>query len=442
MKFIKYIAGFLLLLLLAGGLTYAFLPWKPVVGKWLAGRLQAQGLPVSELSIGDVTLTHTDFSDVKITLDPPLTLPTVRVNYTPENLLGGQLETIEIRDINHTFTPASGKTDKSPPGLTLPAPDTFTSVPLERIIVRDSHIGIKMAGGSFSAPIKGEIQFGSKPKANLTLPQGSLKPGQQNYRLDSLLLTAAGSGEHWDLSAELKEIYLQKQGEEEKQPLWLPLSLSASGKASPDRLTSNLKATHKDFTFTGELFYNGASATLSDARLKVAKGTVSAKRIALLSDPVTATLQFQAISLEELLQLLLQDRRTVQATGRVEGKVSVRFSDGRLVLEEGQLHNISEGVLSLSERHLSALPQQVAHVKQVSELLKHFEYHDLAITASETDGNVQARLALKGKNPEAYEGSEVHLNINLRGDVLESIQSALGLYDLPQQYLKEVQDAK
>lgn len=374
--------------------------------------------------------------------DSPITLRGVRAEFSQAD--GGQVTlqnwqfsaspdgqhwSLELSADRADITLGVGKSKATK--LNLPLPTQLQALPVRSLKLAELPVTLQSAGESVHSTIRAEATFQPEPTANITFKNNQLQQGETSYRTTKATLTLNPIKAGWRLKASAQPI----TGTKDTKTLWLPLRLTASGTAKQHALSFDIQAEHKDFTASGVVHTDGVAVTAEKLRTKLASGTIQVDRVNVSKKPIRATLRFDNIALEELLQLLLQDERSVQATGRLTGTLPLAWEKGALMIGSGELHSTTHGILSLGDQHLTALPQGVEQVNQVRELLKRFEYHTLSLTTEEKNGKLTVKTALKGRNPNVYRGAEVHLNVNLQGDILETIRSTLGLYELPAQYL-------
>lgn len=183
-------------------------------------------------------------------------------------------------------------------------------------------------------------------------------------------------------------------------------------------------------------FSGGSSLTISQAALQWGGGTVGIPTLTLELPPVkpvTFTLQLRSISLDALLKKALGE---ASAEGTVSGDIPVMLKpDGSFTLGAGTLTASHGGVIRIPAGTFPAQNEQVA---MVSGVLSDFHYSTLAIMLVPGEAEkLNVRLQLEGRNPNAYGGREVKLNINLGGDVLHFVQFSLLPLNDPSRWLNE-----
>lgn len=345
---------------------------------------------------------------------------------------------------------APPQSETSPPNsnqgvapLDLPLPAQLAALPVGTIRIADADVSFTQEKLQWQGTMNGEAQISPQPSLTLKVNASQLTTesasGKKSYQLTGLSASLSPDKNHWKLTAGLNDFSLPPSDDKKQQVAlpWLPLSVQINGHVFADHITAQAQASHQKFTAETSLDYNSRNPALNQTIVKVAGGSITIPKVALGQKDIAFTAQFLDVSLEEILQLVLQDEQSIQASGRLSGDLRVHLSaEGALDISDGELHNVTAGILSLGEQHLSGLPTNVEHVSQVAELLKRFEYDSLILTTRNEGDTLLVTAALQGRNPKVYEGAEVHLNINLRGDVIEALTSAIGIYELPTQYLK------
>lgn len=539
MRIIRRFFLVLVSLVIAAALVLAVMPWKDWLSGWMTGVLQGQGVPVEAMQLQSIGATHMDFSEVQVQTDPPLILPTVRINYTRETLMERRVSDIEIRDIDYhlVLNRQAGDTQQKP----LPSPAQLSAIPIDRVIITDSRITLEMEGGQVALPFTASLALGEKAQiaiggsnAQITIGTGRIEIPDWSIKviapeeawlidyisvdrplvewalteseakpkpldlpmpdalagipLNKITVTEAqinvqgegleaGTGLHaelvmqpepavkiegdeatitpegsdgyriskWQANIEAKDnrwrgrITLPKVVSLGEEPVkWLPVSVTASPVIEATRISVPLTAKHEKFELDTTVNVNtDQQIKLDKTALNVAGGTIRSVSPIVLGRDSQTKLAFKHISLEQLLEFVLGDEDSVKATGVVSGMIPVGYKDGLVSIGTGALNSETTGLLSLGADQLGDMAAGGEQVANVAKLIRHFEYDSLALTTTtDEDGATSFKVALKGRNPEVYEGARVHLNINLQGDVIEAITAYLGLYELPEQLLK------
>jgi hypothetical protein len=149
-------------------------------------------------------------------------------------------------------------------------------------------------------------------------------------------------------------------------------------------------------------------------------------------------LVLEDIDLSELVSLhQLED---IQATGRVTGELPIMLNDGKISIDDGQLHAIDPGG-TLKYRANEAALGANKYAETVMLALKNFNYDVLrADTQYDPDGSLLLKLRLQGNNPDFEKGRPVNLNINLEQNILKLFESLRLIEGVSDRLDKRVQD--
>ncbi|MBN8530874.1 MAG: YdbH domain-containing protein [Alphaproteobacteria bacterium] len=211
-----------------------------------------------------------------------------------------------------------------------------------------------------------------------------------------------------------------------------PLAIKGKGKLEKDAMLWTFTVTGPDGAGgTGNVrlpFANPASgsAWIARAQYPWGGGWLRATKFDLplaMNKPVDLTLEFENVDIASLLNDASGGK--VQATGRVSGKLPViYYPDGRIELNEGTADGLEKGTITVAPELIPGENQ--AQIETLRAALKNFQYTSLKIRVSQTaDQKSTIHLALEGSNPNALEGRQVRLNVNLKGDILPLIQQSL-----------------
>jgi hypothetical protein len=231
----------------------------------------------------------------------------------------------------------------------------------------------------------------------------------------------------------------------QESPLTL-VPIAGAGSFAADRakatVAGDFKSSDASYKATFALDYLFDKAKPSALRILSAyapwNGGVLATQNALIplgtGKPARFTVQMQRVSLDGLLKLLVAGRAA--ATGTMTGAIPVTIGpDGRIYVETGSLKAETAGTIMLAP---DAIPGDNEQVALVREVMQNFHYSVFTLKLqSGGDEKLSILLQLAGNNPDAYNGQEVKLNVQLQGDLLELLQqSILPLAD-PKQLLKQ-----
>lgn len=127
------------------------------------------------------------------------------------------------------------------------------------------------------------------------------------------------------------------------------------------------------------------------------------------------------IDLEKLLEL---DRKQgIVVTGKVSGQLPIYYDGEHLLMKEGNVHNIGEGLIQVfNNPAVEELKASSTELKLAFSALENLHYHHLASEISmDDDGYMLLVTEIKGRNPDL--DNEVNLNLNLSYDLLGLLES-------------------
>jgi len=146
------------------------------------------------------------------------------------------------------------------------------------------------------------------------------------------------------------------------------------------------------------------------------------------------TLKLTNIPLDILLKGATGSRAT--ATGVVSGTLPVVITKkGEIIFKNGKLKANKAGTIILAPDAIPGDNEQVAILRTV---LGNFHYQTLSLGIdSDKDDKLSMLLQLSGNNPDAYNGRQVNLNVNLSGDVLSLLQQSVISVTDPKKFLEQ-----
>ncbi|MGH6945683.1 MAG: intermembrane phospholipid transport protein YdbH family protein, partial [Geminicoccaceae bacterium] len=176
-------------------------------------------------------------------------------------------------------------------------------------------------------------------------------------------------------------------------------------------------------------------------RWRVAGGTVRAEPFRVDSEvsAFDVTLKAEGLSLDRLLALT--ELQGLSGEGRISGELPVRVQGSEATVRGGELS--SDGPGTLRYRPIappSALQAGGAKISLLLQALENFRYDELRITLDgRTDAEMDARLHLRGANPDLYGGHPVEFNLNLEGELANIVRNSLAGYQIPEQIRERIQ---
>lgn len=442
MRFIRWIFLILILLAFAGAGFYAFAPWKDWISDRIITALADAGYANISFRIDKITLSSVTLSGVSVGKDYPLILDQLTLQYDPEELMAGRLRDLSLSGIRlraieteagWTFTGLDILPPKDPTINRAPVDIAriLTSLPFSTIEVMDSVLSIE--GKKLSGDIPFTLSIGET--VSLSTKDTIIVIGGSEVSLGPAIATLSLSPEGvWKGPWQVSSI-LYAGGET------VP-ALSGKGTMILGASTLDVKGSLADADtsyradLAGQIDFLESSRTtflLPAVSAPFRGGRVSARNVA-LSMPLNVTLSIEKLSVESLLETLTGGR--VSATGTVSGTLPVTVgADGVLTPGQGSLRADDGGLIQMPRELIPGDNEQVDVVRNVLENL-HYTVLSAAVENGK-DGRVGVRLSLEGRNPEAYNGRMVKLNVNLTGDILDFVRQNIMLFNNPEKLLEQ-----
>jgi hypothetical protein len=135
----------------------------------------------------------------------------------------------------------------------------------------------------------------------------------------------------------------------------------------------------------------------------------------------SVNVQLNSIDLEQVLAL--DKKQGIVVTGNISGQLPVTFDGDKFIIEDGKLHNISNGLIQVIDNPAVAeLKANNTQLKLAFDALQNLHYHQLSSAVSMADdGYMQLNTVIKGRNPDI--DNDVNLNLNLSYDLLGLLES-------------------
>ena len=127
------------------------------------------------------------------------------------------------------------------------------------------------------------------------------------------------------------------------------------------------------------------------------------------------------IDLEKLLEL--DKKQGIVVTGKVSGLLPIYYDGQHLLVKEGSLYNVSDGLIQVfNNPAVEELKASSTELKLAFSALENLHYHHLTSEVSMADdGYMLLVTEIKGRNPDL--DNEVNLNLNLSYDLLGLLES-------------------
>ncbi|MFT4723878.1 MAG: hypothetical protein ACI9YP_000274 [Colwellia sp.] len=135
----------------------------------------------------------------------------------------------------------------------------------------------------------------------------------------------------------------------------------------------------------------------------------------------SVNVQLNSIDLEQVLAL--DEKQGIVVTGNISGQLPVTFDGDKYIIEKGELHNTSNGLIQVIDNPaVTELKANNSQLKLAFDALQNLHYHQLssAVTMAD-DGYMQLNTVIKGRNPDI--DNDVNLNLNLSYDLLGLLES-------------------
>ena len=135
----------------------------------------------------------------------------------------------------------------------------------------------------------------------------------------------------------------------------------------------------------------------------------------------SVNVQLESIDLEQVLAL--DKKQGIVVTGDISGQLPVTFDGEKYIIEDGELHNISNGLIQVIDNPAVAeLKASNSQLQLAFDALQNLHYHQLSSAVSMgDDGYMLLETVIKGRNPDI--DNDVNLNLNLSYDLLGLLES-------------------
>lgn len=440
----KILLALLLLVLLFAGALF-FVPWNKVLEGRVIALLQSKGFNDVTLSIDKVSFTQAELSNVTIGGDAPLSLQSVTLNYTVEELLNGTLDDVSLTGVAIQLTqtdegwqvgglPVTSASDKP-----FVLSDTVNALPFSHLNITNSTIAISGKTISGTIPFALSLKKGEQIEIDVATQPATLRAAESDILVGALSANARPSADNnWSGNWSVTSLDLN-----DVTPM---PALAGGGTLSLDNnilaMAGNLDSADKTYRGAFGLTIDpqkpdANKATVTAASFPFKEGRLSTRNVTIPfsgNAPIRANVEVQQVSVDALLQTLTGSR--VTATGTFSGAVPLVVSrDGTYSLGKGELKADGAGSIQMSG---DAIPGNNPQVGLVRDILANLQYSLLSVRVENSANNqMTVRLSVEGKNPDVMDGKPVKLNINLTGDILDFIQQNIMLISNPERLLKQ-----
>lgn len=135
----------------------------------------------------------------------------------------------------------------------------------------------------------------------------------------------------------------------------------------------------------------------------------------------SVNVQLHSIDLAQAFAL--EKKQGVVVTGNISGQIPVTFESEKYIIEDGELHNISNGLIQIIDNPaVAALKANNSQLALAFDALQNLHYDQLSSAVSMgEDGYMLLETVIKGRNPDI--NNDVNLNLNLSYDLLGLLES-------------------
>ncbi len=162
-------------------------------------------------------------------------------------------------------------------------------------------------------------------------------------------------------------------------------------------------------------------------------GTVATNQVTIDpgTDRIETTVQLRGVTLQALIALGNLD--DMSASGQITGTIPIRIEGRRFAIDHGRLAAAGPGVLAYRpDAPPAALQGAGEGASLMLRALENFHFSALSLDVDGQSGGAWRAVAhIAGHNPDLLDGQPFQFNINLTGDIEETIRAALFGADLP-----------
>ena len=430
--FVSYTLGIVLIILVLS-------PWKSWTGGYLEQTLSQQGLDNPKLTIDQITSTTLSLRDISAG-GHALNIKNLEAYFTPEMLQAGRVRDVLLDGLHLSavqtdegwqidglnFKPSQGDAK----GAAIPLNrEALDQLPFETVIVTNSHADISGAGWSMGVPFSVTMHKDIEAAAQNI----NFKYGKTSVDIGDFSLSAALNGDDhgWSGTWSIKNLSVPAVTIMDAQGVFSfngeVLSITGDAKATDVSKAKGSFAFKYDFDAPEK-----AALTLRKVSMPWGGGTILSNTINIpvfSKGKVRLPVYISKVSVNELMKVMTGEY--VRATGTLSGSLPVIVArDGTVSLGSGELKTNQKGRLSMPP---DVIPGQGKEIDMTRDILRNFQYEDLKVgVTQEGADNISVLLALKGNNPDMYNGRAVHLNVRLGGDVLDFIRSNVMMMTQPE----------
>ncbi|HYE37844.1 YdbH domain-containing protein [Methylocaldum sp.] len=157
------------------------------------------------------------------------------------------------------------------------------------------------------------------------------------------------------------------------------------------------------------------------------------------SHPVVLVLQ--GLSLSQIIAL--ERQQGVEGSGLLDGRLPLEITKTHVALRGGELHARPPGgwIRYRPTEEVRAMAKGNLSLEFVYQALSNLQYKTLKVNADSTPkGDMTLRVELRGHNPDWQSGRPIHLNLNLRENILMLLRSLRVADELTDRMNRQIQE--
>lgn len=157
--------------------------------------------------------------------------------------------------------------------------------------------------------------------------------------------------------------------------------------------------------------------------------------VSLDGQPSIANLEVSGVSLPVLAELSTLDG--LEASGDLTGQIPLRLSTEGVIIDQGTLKTTRPGFIRYRPGQaagaIASSQSGQGGMGLALDALENFQYDSVTVSVSGSIlDELEASLAIKGRNPALYNGYPIDFNLNLSGELVNVIQGSLAGYRVPE----------
>jgi hypothetical protein len=211
----------------------------------------------------------------------------------------------------------------------------------------------------------------------------------------------------------------------------MPLKTRGPQKAAVGLLQAGLPVTDLLMSFS---ISSPEKMEIEDLTMAFAGGRLSGGPMSLWLDgrETRATLTVADVNLPDVARL--SGLIGLDAIGTLSGRIPIRMKAGDVLIEAGILNTDGPGSIRyLPDPATSSMASSQSGMTLAMQALENFQYESIKVTVSgSVKQELEADLAIKGRNPSLYGGYPIDFNLNLSGELANIIRSSMTGYRVPE----------